>query len=63
LPICAHHVALTARLRELGWSEGDTVAIEYRWAQGRSDRVSEIAAEFERRKVDVIVSMAAQLRS
>jgi ABC-type uncharacterized transport system substrate-binding protein len=49
-------VALTARLRELGWSEGDTVAIEYRWANGRSDRVSEIAAEFERRKVDVIVT-------
>jgi putative ABC transport system substrate-binding protein len=48
--------ALTARLRELGWSEGDTVAIEYRWAQGRSDRVSEIAAEFERRKVDAIVT-------
>src|SRR5215472_8140654 len=48
-------VALTARLRELGWGEGDTVAIEYRWAQGRSDRVSEFAAEFERRKVDVIV--------
>ena len=58
-------VALTARLRELGWSEGDTVAIEYRWAQGRSDRVSEFAAEFERRKVDVIVtygSAAAILR-
>jgi hypothetical protein len=42
-------VALTARLRELGWSDGDTVAIEYRWAQGRSDRISEFAAEFERR--------------
>jgi putative ABC transport system substrate-binding protein len=52
-------VALTARLRELGWSEGDTVAIEYRWAQGRSDRVSEFAAEFERRKVDVIVTYGA----
>src|SRR5262249_55941529 len=48
--------ALTARLRELGWSDGDNVAIEYRWAHGRSDRVSEIAAEFERRKVDVIVT-------
>jgi putative ABC transport system substrate-binding protein len=58
-------VALTARLRELGWSEGDNLAIEYRWAQGRSDRVSEFAAEFERRKVDVIVtygSAAAILR-
>jgi putative ABC transport system substrate-binding protein len=48
--------ALTARLRELGWSEGDNLAIEYRWAHGRSDRVSEFAAEFERRKVDVIVT-------
>jgi putative ABC transport system substrate-binding protein len=49
-------VALTARLRELGWSESDSLAIEYRWANGRSDRVSEFAAEFERRKVDVIVT-------
>src|SRR6516225_9393772 len=49
-------VALTARLRELGWSEGETVATEYRWAHGRSDRVSEFGAEFERRKVDVIVT-------
>ena len=48
--------AFVARLRELGWNEGDTIAIEYRWAAGRSDRVSEIAAEFERRKVDVIVT-------
>src|ERR1700751_5014579 len=48
--------ALTVRLRELGWSDGDYLAIEYRWAQGRSDRVSEFAAEFERRKVDVIVT-------
>jgi putative tryptophan/tyrosine transport system substrate-binding protein len=52
-------VALTARLRELGWGEGDTVAIEYRWAQGSSERLSEIAAEFERRKVDVIVTYGA----
>ena len=48
--------AFVAHLRELGWIEGDTTAIEYRWAAGRSDRVSEIAAEFERRKVDVIVT-------
>src|SRR5262249_937766 len=49
----------TKRLRELGWREGDNLAIEYRWAQGRSDRVSEFAAEFERRKVDVIVTYGA----
>jgi putative tryptophan/tyrosine transport system substrate-binding protein len=48
--------ALIARLREVGWTEGDTIAIEHRWATGRSDRVSEIAAEFERRKADVIVT-------
>ena len=44
------------RLRELGWIEGRTVAIEYRWAEGRSERYVEIAAEFVRLKVDVIVT-------
>ena len=44
------------RLRELGWIEGRTVAIEYRWAEGRSERFAEIAAEFVRLKVDVIVT-------
>ena len=44
------------RLRELGWIEGRTVAIEYRWSEGRSERYSEIAAEFVRLKVDVIVA-------
>jgi putative tryptophan/tyrosine transport system substrate-binding protein len=48
--------AFVAHLRELGWIEGDTVAIDYRWAAGRSDRVSEIAAEFDRRQVDIIVT-------
>ena len=42
------------RLRELGWIEGRTVAIEYRWAEGRNERFAEIAAEFVRLKVDVI---------
>ena len=44
------------RLRELGWIEGRTIAIEYRWAEGRTERAAEIAAEFVRRKVDVIVT-------
>src|SRR5262245_32817016 len=44
------------RLRELGWIEGRTVAIEYRWAEGRTERFTEIAAEFARLKVDVIVT-------
>src|SRR5262245_47677273 len=48
-------------LRELGWIEGRTVAIEYRWAEGRTERFSEIAAEFVRMKVDVIVSPGAAL--
>src|SRR5262249_3786290 len=44
------------RLRELGWIEGRTVTIEYRWAEGRNERAAEIAAEFVRLKVDVIVA-------
>jgi putative ABC transport system substrate-binding protein len=48
--------ALVGRLRELGWVEGRTVRIEYRWADGRSERFAEIAAEFVRTKVDVVVT-------
>jgi putative tryptophan/tyrosine transport system substrate-binding protein len=48
--------ALVQRLREFGWIEGRTLAIEYRWAQGRADRAAEIAAEFVSLKVDVIVT-------
>ena len=48
--------AFVQRLRELGWIGGRTVAIEYRWAEGRSERYVEIAAEFVRLKVDVIVA-------
>jgi putative ABC transport system substrate-binding protein len=48
--------AFTQRLRELGWIEGRTIAIEYRWAEGRSERFAEIAAEFVRLKVDVILT-------
>jgi putative ABC transport system substrate-binding protein len=44
------------RLRDLGWIEGRTVAIQYRWADGRSERWAEFAAEFVRLQVDVIVS-------
>src|SRR5262245_40492189 len=45
------------RLRELGWIEGRTVAIEYRWAEGSTERFGEIAAELVRLKVDVIVTV------
>jgi len=47
---------LVQRLRELGWIEGRTVAIEVRWAEGRAKGLAEIAAEFVRLKVDVIVT-------
>jgi len=49
-------VAFARRLHDLGWIEGRTIAIEYRWADGRSDRLAEIAAEFARLKVDIIVT-------
>jgi putative ABC transport system substrate-binding protein len=48
--------AFVMRLRELGWVDGRTVAIEYRWAEGRSDRVAAIAAELVRQGVDVVVT-------
>src|SRR5438067_4932911 len=49
--------AFVQRLRELGWIEGRTVAIEYRWAEGRTERYTEITTEFVRLKVDVIVTV------
>ena len=48
--------AFVQRLRELGWIEARTVTIEYRWAEGRNERYAEIADEFVRLKVDVIVT-------
>jgi putative tryptophan/tyrosine transport system substrate-binding protein len=44
------------RLRELGWIDGYSVAIQFRWAEGRTEQLAEIAAEFVRLKVDVIVT-------
>src|ERR1700690_3419423 len=51
--------AFVQRLRDLGWIEGRTVAIEYRWVEGRNERYAESAAEFVRRKVDVIVAIGS----
>lgn len=48
--------AFIQRLRDLGWIEGRSVAIEYRWAEGRNERYAEIANELVRLKVDVIVT-------
>jgi putative ABC transport system substrate-binding protein len=47
------------RLRELGWIEGQTVVIKFRWAEGSKERFAEFAAEFVRLKVDVIVTAAS----
>ena len=47
--------AFVARLHELGWIQGRTIAVEYRWSEGRPERYAEIAAEFVRLSVDVIV--------
>ena len=51
--------AFVQRLRELGWVDGRTVAIEFRWAEGRSERYTEIAAEFVHLKVHIIVTVGA----
>jgi putative ABC transport system substrate-binding protein len=52
--------AFVQRMHELGWIEGQTVAIEYRWAEGSTDRYAEIAAEFVRLKVDAIVTVGGE---
>jgi putative tryptophan/tyrosine transport system substrate-binding protein len=51
--------AFMQRLRELGWIDGRSVAIEYRWAEGSGERAVEIVSEFARLKVDVIVTTGA----
>ena len=48
--------AFAERLAQLGWIDGRTVAINYRWSEGRSERVAEFASEFVQNKVDVIVT-------
>jgi putative ABC transport system substrate-binding protein len=48
--------AVMERLQELGWAEGRNVAIDYRWADGSSERFAEIAAEFVRQNVDLILT-------
>jgi putative tryptophan/tyrosine transport system substrate-binding protein len=47
------------RLRELGWNEGQNIAIEYRWLEGHGERIAGIASEFVRRNVNVIVTYGA----
>src|SRR5215469_423196 len=55
--------AFVARLGELGWIEGKNVAIEYRWSEGRTDRYAEIAEEFVRLNVNVIVTVGSAVPS
>ena len=50
--------ALRQQLRKLGWIENRTVFIEYRWAEGRDDRLAEFVAEFVRQKVALFVAPA-----
>src|SRR5262249_37792423 len=52
--------AFAQRLHELGWTEGRTVAMEYRFAEGRNERMAEIVAEFVRARADVIVAQGPQ---
>lgn len=53
--------AFVQRLRELGWIDGQTATIVFRWAEGRMESYAETAAEFVRLKVDVIVSFGAAM--
>src|ERR1700753_3622052 len=48
--------AFVQRLRELGWTEGRNIEIQYRWGEGRPDRFREFAAEFVRSNVSVILT-------
>jgi putative ABC transport system substrate-binding protein len=55
-PSAGGQLLVVQRLRELGWVDGRNVAIEIRWAEGRTNRFAEIAAELVRRNVDVILT-------
>src|SRR5450759_2341757 len=54
------HQAFRQGLRDLGWVEGKNISIEYRYAEGRSDRLPELAADLVRLKVDIIVASIAR---
>src|SRR5713101_5924524 len=51
--------AFLRALRELGWVEGQNLIIEYRWAEGKIERLPDLAAELVRQKVELIVAPAA----
>ena len=54
------HQAFRLGLRDLGWVEGKNISIEYRYAEGRYDRIPDLAADLVRLKVDVIVAAVTQ---
>jgi putative ABC transport system substrate-binding protein len=55
--------ALKRRLGELGWIEGRNIAIEYRWAEGRSDRYADLTSELLKLKADIIVTSGGAVRA
>ena len=55
--------AIRLALRELGYIEGQNMAIEYRYAEGKPDRAPDLAAELVRLKVDIIVVQEGSQRS
>src|SRR5262245_50487700 len=55
--------AFFQRLRELGWTEGRNLTVEYRWAEGRTELFPEIAADLVRLKVDVIVTVGSAVEA
>src|SRR5215472_13510974 len=55
-PFAPLEAAFRGGLKETGWLDGKTVAIEYRWAEGRYDRLPALAADLVRRKIDVITA-------
>src|SRR5262245_57048672 len=50
-------------LRELGWTENENIAIEYRWAGESPDRLPELAADLVRVKVDIIIGSTPGVRA